>query len=155
MTKYVIAFVLLAGLFISCRPIKDPVFNGIENIHVNKLGWGESSIVLDMSYQNPNGYGAKLKEAEGDAWMDSTYLGHFLVDTTIDIPANSVFLVPVTLQVDMKKLLQNSITALLNKQVEIRLTGTAKAGRKGVYRRFPISYKGKQDLSKILKLSDM
>ncbi len=152
MIKYFASLALLLTVFVSCRPIKTPVFTGIENVRVDKIGWGESSLILDMSYQNPNGFSAKLKEAEGDAWMDSTFLGHFEVDSTVNIPANSSFIVPVGLKVDMKKLLQNSITAVLNKEVEIRLTGTAKAGRNGVYRRFPINYKGKQDLSKIIKL---
>ncbi|MET0634439.1 MAG: hypothetical protein ABWZ25_00345 [Chitinophagaceae bacterium] len=134
---------------ISCRPIKDPVFNGIDNVRVNNVGIGQSSITLGMNYTNPNGYKAKLKSAEGDAWMDSTYLGHFVLDSTVVIPANSDFNVPVNLTVDMKKILQHSFSALLNKQVLIRITGTGRAGRNGIYRNFKLNYQGKQDLSKV------
>ncbi|RYY61099.1 MAG: hypothetical protein EOO05_07585 [Chitinophagaceae bacterium] len=140
---------LLVVVVASCRPIKDPVFNGIENVRVNNVGLGESSVTLGMSYTNPNNYRAKLKSAEGDAWMDSTYLGHFVVDSTVEIPASSNFLVPVNLTVDMKQILKNSFSALLNKQVLIRITGTGRAGRHGVYRKFNLNYQGKQDLSKL------
>lgn len=144
-----ICLALLVLLAAACRPVKEPVFNGIEHVKVNNVGLGQSNIVLGLSYSNPNSYRAKLKSAEGDAWMDSTFLGHFVVDSTVNIPANGNFIVPVNLQVDMKKILQNSLTALLSKQVTIRLEGTAKAGRGGVYRNFKLNYRGKQDITKL------
>jgi LEA14-like dessication related protein len=149
MIKKLSIFLAVAVIAVSCRPIKDPVFNGIDSVKVNNVGLGESSVTLGMSYSNPNNYKAKLKSAEGDAWMDSTYLGHFVVDSTVDIPANANFLVPVNLTVDMKKILRNSFAGLLNRQVLIRITGTGRAGRNGIYRNFKLNYQGKQDLSKI------
>ncbi|RYY55916.1 MAG: hypothetical protein EOO09_08525 [Chitinophagaceae bacterium] len=145
-----ISAILLFLLASSCRPIKEPVFNGIENVKVNNVGLGQSSITLGLSYSNPNKYRAKLKSAEGDAWMDSTYLGHFVVDSTVDIPASGNFVVPVNLTVDMKKILQNSLAALISKQVLIRLEGTGRAGRNGIYRNFKLNYRGKQDITKLL-----
>ena len=71
--------------------------------------------------------GGKLKDASGDAWLDSNYVGHFHVDSLIDIPANANFLIPVKLDVDMKYVLQFSLTGFKNEDVLVTVKGTAKA----------------------------
>jgi LEA14-like dessication related protein len=149
--KRILLPLLVLGLFTSCKKMKDPVFIGIENAKVDKLSLGSSNVTLDMRYMNPNNFNATLSSAEGDAWMDSTFLGHFVVDSSVAIPSNQEFLVPVKLAVDMKKVLQHSLTAFMNPQVTISITGTARAGRNGIFKNFPIRYSGKQDLSKIFK----
>jgi LEA14-like dessication related protein len=147
-----ILFVSLAiSLFASCGKMKDPVFKGIENVKVNELGIEGSTVTLDIRYLNPNNFNGRLKEAEGDAWMDSTYLGHFYVDTTVDIRANSDFLIPVKLNVDMKFILQNTLATFLNKEVLIRIKGKAKLGKNRIYKKYPLSYEGKQNLAELFK----
>lgn len=143
--------ILLIGSLVSCGKMKDPVFKGIENVKMNGLSIEASSVTLDIRYLNPNNFKGKLKLAEGDAWMDSTYLGHFVVDTTVDIPANSEFLVPVKLAVDMKQMLKNSFTAFLNEEVTLKITGKAKAGKSGFYRNFSLNYLGKQNLKELFR----
>ncbi len=94
---------------------------------------------------------ARLKEAQGDAWMDSIFLGHFVVDTAIAIPANSDFVVPVKLNVDMKYMLQLSLVAFGNDEVTITLKGNARVGKAGIYRSYPLDYSGKQNPGKLLQ----
>jgi LEA14-like dessication related protein len=147
----IIAIIFLFSGLYSCRNLKEPVFNGIENVQIKKLGMNGSLMTLDLRYFNPNNINARLKEAEGDAWMDSTYLGHFYVDTTVDIRANSDFLIPVKLDVDMKFILQNTLAAFLNEEVLIRIKGKAKLGKKAIYKKYPLSYTGKQNLAELLK----
>ncbi|HTD93521.1 MAG TPA: hypothetical protein VK644_06910 [Chitinophagaceae bacterium] len=133
----------------SCRALKDPVFKGISNVQVKGIGLGQSNLVLDMNYFNPNNSHCKLKEAQGEAWMDSIYLGHFTVDSTVDIPANADFIVPVKLTVKMKNLLKNSLSLFMKNEVTIRLEGDARAGKGGLYRRFRLHYEGKQEFHKL------
>lgn len=147
MRNFAIMSVIAVSL-VSCRKFKDPVFYGIENVKVGRVGGSSSEVTLDMRYLNPNSSGAEIRSAEGDAWMDTTFLGHFVVDSTVRVPANAEFLVPVKLRVDMKKLLRNSLTALLNPEVMIRLEGSARVGRSGFFKNIPIRYQGKQDISK-------
>jgi LEA14-like dessication related protein len=147
--KQIQAGILLVIVLVSCKDIKDPELIGIDNVKMGKLGIAGSSVTLNIKYFNPNPFNAKLKEAEGDAWMDSTYLGHFKVDTLVSVPASSEFTVPVNLIVDMKYLLQNSMAAFMKQEVLIRITGTAKAGRHGFYKKFPLTYEGKQNLAKL------
>ncbi len=131
--------------------MKDPVFKGIENIKLSEFAMDSSMITLDIRYFNPNTFKGTLKDAEGDAWMDSNYLGHFTVDTTVMIGAASEFLVPVKLAVNMKQILKHSFAALLNKEVLLRIKGKAKAGRSGIYRNFSLNYQGKQNLRELFK----
>jgi LEA14-like dessication related protein len=141
----------LIVLLTACGKMKDPVFKGIENVKVNEVGMSESTITLDIRYHNPNNFKGLLKQAEGDAWMDSTYLGHFIVDSSVHIPANSEFLVPVKMAVDMKKMLKHSLAAFLNENVLLRITGQARAGKSGFYRNFSLNYQGMQNLRELFK----
>ena len=138
-------------LFSACGNIKDPVFNSIQNVEVSKPGLDHSLMSFDMEYFNPNGTKALLKEAEGHAWLDSVYLGHFRVGTVVSIPANANFIVPVKLDVEMKNMLKHSMAAFLNEYVLVTIKGTAKVGKGGFYRRFAINYEGKQDIRKLFK----
>jgi LEA14-like dessication related protein len=146
---------ILTGITIlllsSCVSMKEPVFNGIGNVQMNKVEKGKSQITLKLNYFNPNKTKARLKNAEGEAWMDSTYIGHFRVDETVDIPANADFIIPVKLEVEMKHILTHSLTAFLNKEVTISLKGKAKVGKGIFYRKVPLQYEGKQNLQELFK----
>ena len=144
-------FVCVILAMASCKSMKDPVFKGIENVKMGPLGIAESLVTLDIRYHNPNNFNGSLKQAEGDAWMDTTYLGHFVADSTIQIPANGEFLVPVRLMMDMKQIFRNSLAALMNEEVMLRIKGNARAGRSGFYKNFSLNYEGKQNLRALFK----
>ncbi len=131
--------------------MNDPVFKGIENVKLNEMGAGESAVTLDLRYHNPNNFKGRLKQAEGDAWVDSIFLGHFIVDTSVNIPANSEFLVPVKLAIDMKQLMRHSLTVFLQEEVLLRITGIARAGKSGFYKNFSLNYQGKQNLKQLFR----
>lgn len=149
--KRIFFAVLVLSILASCGSMKDPVFKGIENVKMDGLGINASSVTLDIRYFNPNGFKGQLKQAEGDAWIDSIYLGRFMVDTTVQIPANSDFLVPVKLAVDMKQLLKHSFASFLKEDVLLKITGKARAGKSGFYRNFSLNYLGKQNLQQLFR----
>jgi len=150
LTPLLLLFIIVFGSS-SCRSIKDPQFQRIENIRLGKLGLNESTLNLDILYSNLNNTSLKLKSAEGEAWLDNTFLGHFTVDTLIKIPANDLFRLPVKLQVDMRKILQSSLLAFLNPEVVIKVNGKARVGKGFVYINYPIKYEGKQNLRELIK----
>lgn len=129
--------------------MKDPVFKGIENVRMSGVGLQSSSVTLDIRYLNPNNFSGKLSQAEGDAWVDSVYLGRFVVDTTVHIPPNGEFLVPVKLALDMKQLLRHTLTTFMQDEVTLKITGKARAGRSGVFKNFSLNYLGKQNLKQL------
>jgi LEA14-like dessication related protein len=136
----------------SCGSLKAPDFKGMENVRVGRLGANESSLNIDLHYFNPNKSKLKLKKAEGDAWIDDNLLGHFSIDTLIQIPANADFRMPVLLEMNMKKLLKNSAALLLKSEVTLRVEGKAKVGKGGIYINYPIHYEGKQRTDSLMKL---
>jgi len=146
-----LSFLAPVFLMISCEAVKDPDFKSIDNVALSRVGLSESTLTLDLQYYNPNRTGLKLKNAEGDAWIENTYLGHFTIDTLIHIPAQSEFRLPVTLVVDMSKLIKNSLMAVLAKEVVVKIAGMARLGKGFVYINYPIRYEGKQKLGELLK----
>lgn len=146
----VVALLLFA--LTSCVSMKEPVFNKIENVEVqpDKISKEKTLVTVHLRYFNPNNKSAKIKHAEGQAWMDSTFLGNFVVDQEVEIPANADFFVPVKLEVDMKHLLKNSITVFLNSDVLITVKGKVRVGRGGFYKKVPFKYEGKQNLQQLL-----
>jgi LEA14-like dessication related protein len=147
-----INFLLISScFFLSCGSVTEPDFKGIRNVRVTKFGLAESTLSLDLDYFNPNKFKVKLKRAEGDAWIENNYLGHFVMDTMIHIPANGQFNLPVKLQVDMKKILKNSLVTFFANEVVIKVVGKARVGKGFVYINYPIKYEGKQNLEELLK----
>ena len=145
--------VALIFLFIlpSCVSLREPDFKGIENIRISRLGLNESTLTLDLHYFNPNKSKLKLKQAEGDAWLDGNLLGHFTIDTLIKIPATGDFRLPVMLEMNMKKLFQNSTALLIKNEVTLRVEGKAKVGKGAIFINYPIRYEGKQRTEDLMK----
>lgn len=138
-------------LLYSCGHLKEPDFKGIENVKLEHIEAGGPTLHMDIYYYNPNKSRLSLKGAEGDAWLNGNILGHFIMDTLINISGYSDFIIPIKLQVDMSKLLQNSMAILLNPEVLVKIDGIAKIGKSGIYIRYPIRYEGKQNVKGLLK----
>ena len=137
--------------FLSCGQIKEPDFRSIENVRVSKFGLNNSSLTLDLHYFYPNNFRLKLKHAEGDAWIENSYIGHFTIDTLVQVPAQGDFVLPVKLRVDMSKVLKNSLVVFLAKEATIKVEGRARVGKGPVFINYPIRYEGKQDLDRLTK----
>ncbi|MEO6611184.1 MAG: LEA type 2 family protein [Chitinophagaceae bacterium] len=138
-------------LLTSCTPVKEPGFREIENTQVTSFGLAGSTLAFDLHYFNPNNFRVKLKDAEGDIWIDKQLLGHFTIDTLIHIPPLADFRLPVELKASMAQLLKNSLAALLNKEVVITVEGRAQIGKGFIYIHYPIHYEGMQKLGTLLK----
>ena len=143
-----ILFLLFAA---SCHSVKQPEFKGVENVRLDKLAADETILLMDIAYFNPNKSKLKFRNAEGDAWIEGTSLGHFIIDSSITIQPNAPFRLPVKLQVDMSKVLRNTLTLLLHPEVMVKVQGTARVGKSGFFIRYPFNYEGKQDMSGLLR----
>jgi LEA14-like dessication related protein len=147
--KFVYALLLMISLY-SCSDIKDPKFTGIENLQVTKLGLKGSIFKMDLLFNNPNKFGLQLSAADGDVWLDNNFLGHFVMDTKVRIGKNEDFRLPVTLEIDMGKILKNSMLALLAPEVNLRLEGKARLGKGIISINYPFHYEGKHNISHLL-----
>jgi LEA14-like dessication related protein len=134
----------------SCFSVKEPELKGIGNIKLGGFNARSSTLFLDLEYFNPNQFKVKLKNASGDAWINGNKLGHFTIDSTVNIPANAPFHLPVRMAVDMKKLLTNSMSLFLNNEVLLKVEGNARLGKAGFFINYPLKYEGKQNFSSLV-----
>lgn len=146
-----VLFAIIGISLLSCKQIREPDFKGIDNLRTTRLSSSQTTLMLDMHYFNPNSTKLNLKKADGYAWLDGNLLGKFAVDTMIRIPANADFRLPVTLELEMKNVLKNSMSALLKKEVILKIEGKARLGKSGFYINYPVNYEGKQNISELLK----
>lgn len=141
---------LLSLLFFnSCKDIKDPELRGFDSVEIIKPGFIKSTVRINVRYYNPNKYKARLKEAHGEAWIDDVYLGTFQIDSLIQVPALQEFVVPVDLTFETLKVIQLA----KNEEVNLKVTGNAKAGKAGFYRNFSLNYEGKQNIRKYFQVN--
>lgn len=131
----------------SCQAPKELVYRDFKNINIEKLGFDITRLRVDLIYYNPNNFGLQLKSTDFDIFIDNNFLGHSSQEYQINIPKRGEFTLPITVDVDMKNLLKNSLGTLFNKEVLVRVVGKVKLGKANVYKSFPVDYESVQKLS--------
>lgn len=140
----IICFVIAMS---GCGKMKPPEPRGMEDFRISRFGLKQSTIDLKLTYYNPNKSGITIRNAEGDAWIDNEYAGHFSVDSAVRIHAKDDFAIPVKLKLEMNQVLKTSSAILFGKIVNLRLEGMARLRKAGISFRYPIRFEGKQDLN--------
>ena len=150
-TGFLLFFV---AVFLSaCGQPKELVYQDVENFKVQQIADNKAAISLDIRLYNPNNYKIKLKDADIDVFVNDNHIGTVRKEEKIEIPKNDTCLVPVILNVDLKGLLPNALQLVLSNGIaDIKLSGTVKAGRHGIFITVPINYEGKQDIGSMLKI---
>ena len=131
----------------SCHEPKSLEFREFSNLKVDKLSFAGAALTVDLIYYNPNNIGLQLNRTDLDVFIDSTFLGHSSQDVQVDIPKRATFTIPLKLDLDVKNLLKNGITSMLNKNVKVRVLGSVKVGKVGIYKSFPVDYTSIQNFS--------
>lgn len=144
--------VVLLGLVLlsSCMKYQDIKFVGVENVKLGKVGMNETTMEMNLIFNNPNKMGAMLNNAGGKAWIQDIYIGDFLLNENVKIPARSDFSVPVRLKVNLKDLLNNSLTLITRDSVNIKLDGNARLSKGSIIKNFPLRYNGRKASSELL-----
>ena len=134
----------LVLLFMVSFPfIKEPEFIDDRNFGLRSVGLKTSTVYADLFYFNPNNLGLQMKKADLDVYVDDRLLGHSLLDTLITIPKKDTFSFPVMLEVEMKNIFPNAFAMLMKEEIELRIEGTAKVGKGGLFLNVPVKYRGK------------
>jgi hypothetical protein len=50
------------------------------------------------------------------------------------------------MKVDMKQLFTNALSLLVNNEIDVKVNGTIRLGKSGVYFSMPVNYAGKQTI---------
>ena len=112
----------------------------------------QTQLSMDVLLFNPNRYPLKLKDADVNVFINGNKLGTMLLSECFPVPGLDTFSMPVTLDVDLKNVLPNALQLLMTPEVDIKLDGSVKAGRHGIYINVPVQYEGKQDIRSSIKL---
>jgi len=137
---------LLSVCIFSCKAPKDLIYQNVQDFKLEKAGLEQTALSMDIRLYNPNNYTLKLKKADVDVYLNDTHLGKMSVKGKFAVRKLDTLTLPVVLDVELKNILPNALQLLMNSEVDIKLKGTLKAGRRGVYINIPIDYEGKQDI---------
>ncbi len=122
-------------------------YRGIKYFQIDSFGFNQSIISLNLLYYNPNNFGVDLKHVDCDVYVNSNYLGKYVLDTLMHIAKRSEFVLPSKMNVDMKNLFKNSLNAVLGQEVLLDVKGSTRVGKAGVFINVPFSYSGRQKIS--------
>ncbi len=127
-------------IFYSCQKPKDFEYRDIRNIKIQKLGFDQTNLTIDLVYYNPNNFGINLKKLNCDVYIDKNYLGNFTLDTSMHINKLSEFSITCNMMVNMQSIYKNALSSLFGNKVLISVKGSAKVGRAGLFINVPFNY---------------
>jgi LEA14-like dessication related protein len=146
-TSPLLYLALLTILLASCAVPKPLEYRSFKNFTIQKVGFASTTLKMDLVYFNPNNFGLELKKTDIDIFINDVFLGHTTQEYQISIPKKEEFSMPVSINLDMKNILRNSMNALFSNQVMVKITGSVKVGKANTFISFPIRYEGNQQFS--------
>lgn len=138
---------IMLAVLLSCSAPKALVYNDYKNFTIDRLGFANSAVKLDLEYYNPNNFGLQLKRTELDIFINNSFLGHSTSDSLIYIPRRDTFLIPIKFTVDMHNLFRNALNTLTQNEVLIKVNGNIKVGKANVFMNMPVNYEGTHKFS--------
>ena len=141
-------WVLLPLLVVGCAKPTGFDYLGVKNFKVLKFGLKESTVGVDVEFYNPNKFPVTMKGGSVDVYANNNYFGKTTLDSIIEIPKKDTFLMPVILKVNMNNTAMGLLKTLTSGRdsVLIKLNGSAKIGRGGLFINWPIRYEGMQKI---------
>ena len=145
--KNLLSFFALAMVIMSCSSPKALEYRTFSNFSIQKLGFNNTTIKLDLEYYNPNNYGMQFRNSDLYIFIDGNILGHSTFDTLINIPRRNTFILPIKFDVDMQNIYKNAWSTLTGKEVLVKLTGKLRIGKANVFMSLPVNYESKETFS--------
>ncbi len=146
--KLTILFLSLLTI-VSCatqKEVRNLQYQEVKNFRLAKLDLDRPEVSMDVQFYNPNNFGLTLKDAKLDLYINNAFIGSASLTRSFSVPGMDTFLLPVTLVPDFKNVFPNALQVLFNKEVDVRIQGSVKAG-KGLFITVPINYEGRQKLN--------
>lgn len=137
---------LIVVFTLSCNSFKIPEYKDFQNLRLESLGLNETTVYMELVYNNPNRIGFRVSHTEADVYVDDVYLGRAISDTVIRVARKSDFYIPLRIKTDMRNIFKNAWSAISHKEVTVRASGVITAGVGGLYKTIPLAYEGKHEL---------
>jgi LEA14-like dessication related protein len=142
---------LLMVLIFACARPMTPDYRGIESITITKIGINESRIAGKVIFYNPNNFRMQLKHADVTISVNNQFAGHCVIDSTIHIPKLDSFLIPVSVNIDLKNIMSNAVQLLLNGKVKINADGFVRIKKTGLGFKVPVHFEQYQRADSLLQ----
>jgi LEA14-like dessication related protein len=146
MRKTVAALALMV-MIAACTKPKDLEFIDIGNIHLLKVGLKQSEVGLDIRLFNPNKQRVQLKDAATKVYVNSTYIGDTRMDSLVEVPRRDTFSVPLVLSINTLSGISKIAESLSDSLVNVKVEGSVKMGKAGIFKNFPVKYDKMQRVS--------
>lgn len=141
---YCLPAALAIMLFFSCATPKALEYKGVENFYIQSLGLEQSKIGLDVRYFNPNPYSLDVKGGSIDVYINDRFIGNSSVQLLTAVPSQNSFLLPLNLNASLKGILQGALSLLTSQEVTVKLSGSVKVGKGGMFLSIPVNVVTKQ-----------
>jgi len=128
----------------ACASPQSLEYKGVSNFYISAVGLNKSTIGADVMLYNPNRYAVDVKDADLDIFLNNRPAGKAVLDRRVSIPARDSVAIPVAVQASLGSLVNTGIQLMKNPEVMVKIAGSVRAGRGGVFVRVPVRYEGKQ-----------
>ncbi len=145
--RVIFCVVIFFSFLSSCKKPQSFEYRGMQNLKVDSIGLVNSRISLDLIYFNPNNFGVDLRNVNCDVYINHNFLGKYLLDTSMHISKKSEFVLPSSMNVDMKNVFKNALGTLFSSQVLVELRGTTRVGKSGIFITVPFTYSAMEKFS--------
>ena len=147
-------FLLLSSLFFlsSCSGPQSPDFTGLQNLKISKTSGKSLRVDAIAHYHNPNPMGGTLEEVILDIKIDGVDITTIEQRSSVEIPANSDFSIPVTFDFDPndltgnKGILKDMLKKVLKNELEVSYDGYTTIALIGQSFKVPVKYTEKMSL---------
>lgn len=151
---FFLSSLVLVGIMATSCEFEEPEFSDFSNFHFDELNGKSVDFTFDVTVENPNAVGFKVKNGTIDITANGKNLGTVTLDEKIKVKRKSEnkYTVPLTLNLSNGGLF-NIIQLAGSKEVEIKLDGTIRGKVLGFGKNIPIHETRKIDGS-LLKFPD-
>lgn len=130
----------------SCSSIKEIEYLGMKDTKLESLSLSSGIVKTILQYNNPNNFGLDIKETNLEVYVNDKYLGIAENPEKMIIPKSSVFDFPIRVHFNPIQVLGIAFKNSMSKEVTLRVKGTAKLGKQGVFMRVPIDVQEKVNI---------
>jgi len=111
----------------------------------------ESLISANLKFYNPNNFPLQLKHADVNILLNDKQAAHCLIDSTINIPKQDSFFVPVSFNISLGSIFSNALQFILHGKAKVNAEGFVRLKKSGIAFNVPVHYEGYQSLDSLLQ----
>lgn len=142
--KKIASILLFCLLLWGCKKPVAFEYRGLKNFQLVNFNGDTATLSATISFYNPNNFGVNLKKINADISANGSLLTHYVLDTSISIPAESLFDFPASIKFDRRAIFNNIADAFFKREILLHIKGNSRVGRAGIFVNVPFDVSSKQ-----------